>query len=136
MTRVLFVCVKNGGKSQLAAALLNRLSQPDDGIEVASAGTRAGARLNAESVESLAELGLDISDQHPRQLTPELVQASDLVITVGGDAEVEPLPGPAYERWEVDEPSLRGIGGQERMRLVRDDIDRQVHALHRRLTTS
>lgn len=135
MTRVLFVCVKNGGKSQLAAALLRRLTEPDDGIEVGSAGTRAGTKLNAESVASLAELGLDISGQQPRQLTAELVRASDLVVTVGGDAEVDPLPGPAYERWEVDEPSLRGIDGPERMRLVRDDIDRQVHDLHRRLTT-
>jgi arsenate-mycothiol transferase len=136
MTRVLFVCVKNGGKSQMAAGLLRaRVGEdPDpDGWQVTSAGTRAGTTLNAASVASLAEVGVDISDQQPRQLTAELQQAVDLVVTVG-EAEVVPLPGPSYETWDIDEPSLRGIDGTERMALVRDDIARHVDDLHRRLT--
>ena len=138
MTRVLFVCVKNGGKSQMAAGLFRQAvaAGPDPNRwQVDSAGTRAGTQLNALSVESLAEVGVDIADQQPRQLTPELQQAVDLVVTVG-EADVDPLPGPRYETWAVDEPSLRGIEGVERMRLVRDDIARQVEDLHRRLTTT
>ena len=137
MTRVLFVCVKNGGKSQMAAGLFSQAlaDDPDPGRwQVESAGTRAGSTLNALSVESLAEVGVDIADQQPRQLTAELQLAADVVVTVG-EADVEQLPGPSYEAWQVDEPSLRGIDGIERMRLVRDDIARQVDDLHRRLTT-
>ena len=85
------------------------------------------------AVRSLAELGIDIADQQPRQLTPELQAAADVVVTVG-EAELDPVPGPRYERWEIDEPSLRGIDGPERMRLVRDDIARHVRDLHRRLS--
>lgn len=136
MTRVLFVCVKNGGKSQMAAGLFRHAADhdPDPGRwQIDSAGTEAGSKLNGLSVASLAEVGVDISDQQPRQLTPELQQAADLVVTVG-EAEVDPLPGPRYETWAVDEPSLRGIDGPERMRLVRDDIARQVKELHDRLT--
>ncbi len=136
MTTVLFVCVKNGGKSQMAAGLFRRAvaADPDAGRwRVVSAGTRAGSALNALSVESLAEVGVDVADQRPQQLTPELQRAADVVVTVG-EAEVEPLPGARYETWSVDEPSLRGVDGIERMRLVRDDIARQVEDLHRRLS--
>lgn len=137
MTRVLFVCVKNGGKSQMAAGLLQQLlsDQHISGIEVGSAGTKAGTSLNGLSVQVLAENGIDIADQHTRQLTPELQQQADWVITLGAEAEVDPIPGDRYETWETDEPSLRGIGGIERMRLVRDDIARRVDDLHTRLTT-
>ncbi|MDN5762245.1 MAG: low molecular weight phosphatase family protein [Microlunatus sp.] len=137
MTRVLFICVKNGGKSQMAAGLLSQRlrDQHISGIEVGSAGTKAGTSLNGLSVQVLAENGIDISDQHTRQLTPELQQQADWVITLGAEAEVDPIPGDRYETWETDEPSLRGIGGIERMRLVRDDIARHVDDLHTRLTT-
>jgi arsenate-mycothiol transferase len=136
MTRVLFVCVKNGGKSQMAAALLRKRVAEDPGQgqwEVTSAGTRVGTALNELSIESLAEVGVDITDQRPRQLTPELQRSADVVVTVG-EAEVDPLPGPRYETWTIDEPSLRGIDGIERMRLVRDDIARHVDDLLGRLT--
>lgn len=137
MTQVLFVCVKNGGKSQMAAGLLEQLirEQHTSGIEVGSAGTKAGTSLNGLSVQVLAENGIDISNQHTRQLTPELQQQADWVITLGAEAQVEPVAGPRYETWETDEPSLRGIDGIERMRLVRDDIARHVDDLHTRLTT-
>ena len=137
MTHVLFVCVKNGGKSQMAAGLLQKLltDRHTTGIEVGSAGTKAGSKLNGLSVEVLAEDGIDISDQHTRQLTPELQLQADWVITLGAEAQVDPVPGPRYETWETDEPSQRGIDGVERMRLVRDDIARHVADLHTRLTT-
>ena len=138
MTRVLFVCVKNGGKSQMAAGLFRHLADHDaepGRWQIESAGTQAGNALNGLSVASLAEVGVDISDQQPRQLTPELQQSADLVVTVG-EADVEPLPGPRYETWEITEPSLRGIDGPERMRLVREDIARQVEDLHHRLAST
>jgi arsenate-mycothiol transferase len=138
VTRVLFVCVKNGGKSQMAAGLFRQAVAGDsdpDRWQVESAGTEAGTTLNARSVESLAEVGVDITDQRPRQLSPQLQQAADVVITVG-EADVDPLPGPRYETWEIDEPSLRGIDGTERMQLVRDDIARHVTDLYQRLTAS
>jgi arsenate-mycothiol transferase len=136
MTQVLFVCVKNGGKSQMAAGLFRHAvaGDPDPSRwQVASAGTKAGTRLNALSVESLLEIGVDISDQQPRQLTPELQRAADVVVTVG-EADVDPLPGPTYQTWDIDEPSSRGIEGPERMRLVRDDIARHVQDLVQQLS--
>ena len=138
MTSVLFVCVKNGGKSQMAAGLLRALVEkdPDPGRwQVGSAGTKAGTTLNALSVASLADVGIDIADQQPRQLTPQLQRAADLVVTVG-EAEVEQLDGPRYEVWQIDEPSRRGIDGPDRMALVRDDIARHVAELHERLVES
>lgn len=138
MTRVLFVCVKNGGKSQIAAGLFRHAAAQDpnpDRWQVESAGTKAGTQLNGLSVESLADVGVDISDQQPRQLTRQLQQSVDVVVTVG-EADVEQLPGPAYETWQIDEPSLRGIDGAERMRLIRDDINRHVDDLRRRLTAA
>ena len=138
MTRVLFVCVKNGGKSQMAAGLFRRAVVDDadpSRWQVESAGTQAGSTLNALSVDSLTEVGVDISAQRPRQLTAEIQQAADVVVTVG-EAEVDPLPGPRYVAWKIDEPSQRGIEGVERMRLVRNDITVHVHDLHHRLATA
>ncbi|GAA0306591.1 low molecular weight phosphatase family protein [Kineococcus aurantiacus] len=133
---VLFVCVRNGGKSQMAAGLMRQLvaAHPDHPVRVGSAGTRAGTSLNAQAVESLREVGVDIGDQRTRQLTDELVQDADLVVVLGDEARVEPTGGTAVEVWETDEPSTRGIEGEERMRLVRDDIAARVEQLHRRLT--
>ncbi|WP_432492053.1 arsenate-mycothiol transferase ArsC [Kineococcus auxinigenes] len=130
--RVLFVCVKNGGKSQMAAGLMRETA--GDAVRVDSAGTSAGTALNAQSVESLREVGVDISGEQPRQLTDEMVRDADLVVVLGGEARVEPLGGTPVEVWETDEPSTRGIEGAERMRLVRDDIAARVEDLARRLT--
>ncbi|WP_233153602.1 low molecular weight phosphatase family protein [Kineosporia sp. R_H_3] len=132
--RVLFVCVKNGGKSQMAEALMRHVA--GDGVDAASAGTRAGTAVNTLSADSLLELGIDIRGNTPRQLTADLVDASDLVVVLGQDAEVDPGRGTPVERWETDEPSERGIEGIERMRLVRDDILDRVAALNERLTPS
>ncbi|WP_432542963.1 arsenate-mycothiol transferase ArsC [Kineococcus sp. SYSU DK002] len=131
--RILFVCVKNGGKSQMAAGLMRQAA--GDAVTVDSAGTRAGDGLNALSVESLAEVGVDISAERPKQLTDDLVRAADLVVVLGREAQVEPVDGTPVEVWETDEPSRRGIEGVERMRLVRDDIAVRVRGLAERFSS-
>ena len=133
---VLFVCVKNGGKSQMAAALM-RL-HAGDAVEVHSAGTRPGSAINALSAESVAELGADMSGETPRAIDPDLLRQVDRVVVLGGEAKVEPVDGMAgtIEVWHTDEPSERGIEGMERMRLVRDDIDQRVRTLQRNLLDS
>ena len=128
--RVLFVCVKNGGKSQMAAALMRRVA--GDAVTVSSAGTRAGQKVNALSAQALAEVGVDISANVPTQLTPTMLDDADLVVVLGRDAHVTSDTTP-LEVWDTDEPSERGIDGIERMRLVRDDITSRVRDLAGRL---
>ena len=130
--RVLFVCVKNGGKSQMAAALM-RL-RAGDTVEVHSAGTHPGTKINELSAASLAELGVDITGEQPKLITDDAVRAADLVVTLGREAQVEPVAGTRFENWDTDEPSRRGIDGMDRMRLVRDDINRRVQHLLTRLS--
>ncbi|CAM3782261.1 arsenate-mycothiol transferase ArsC [Tsukamurella ocularis] len=124
---VLFVCVKNGGKSQMAAGLMRDVA--GDAVEVHSAGTRPGAAINALSAESLAEVGVDITGEIPTPIDPELLARVDLVVTLGREAVVDPPAGVMLVNWDTDEPSERGIEGIERMRLVRDDIAARVVAL-------
>ncbi len=124
---VLFVCVRNGGKSQMAAGLMRKAAC--DRVVVHSAGTHPGSKINALSAEVLAEVGADMSGERPRPIDPELLRTVDLVVTLGRDAVVEVPPGVKLRNWDTDEPSERGIEGIERMRLVRDDIDARVHAV-------
>jgi arsenate-mycothiol transferase len=128
---VVFVCARNGGKSQLAAALMRH--DAGDAVTVASAGTDPGTSLNALAVESLAELGVDVGDERPKPLTDDMVRAADLVVVLGAEAHVDGDRGVAVETWITDEPSERGIDGMERMRLVRDDIRSRVDELRGRL---
>ncbi len=128
---VLFVCVKNAGKSQMAAAVLRH--KVGDAVEVHSAGTKPGDCLNAQSVQALDEVGASTEGEYPKPIDPQLLARMDVVVTLGGEAHVPPVEGPAFETWTTDEPSERGIEGIERMRLVRDDIDRRVLDLARRL---
>ncbi|RPE73707.1 MULTISPECIES: low molecular weight phosphatase family protein [unclassified Frondihabitans] len=128
---VVFVCQKNGGKSQMAAALMRDLA--GDEVTVLSAGTRPGASLNAQSVQALEELGIDVGDEHPKSLTADMIAAADVVVILGAEAKVEEVPGVQFETWITDEPSERGIEGMERMRLVRDDIHSRVADLRSRL---
>ncbi|MFD1846499.1 low molecular weight phosphatase family protein [Arthrobacter flavus] len=128
---VLFVCVKNGGKSQMAAGLM-RL-EAGDGISVSSAGTKPGTAINALSAEVLADLGVDISAEQPTLLTETDMRAAGLVVVLGGEAKVPAVQGVEVETWETDEPSLRGIEGRDRMELVRDDIHARVKVLKERL---
>jgi arsenate-mycothiol transferase len=129
---ILFVCSKNGGKSQLAAALMRDLAGED--VTVYSAGTKPGSSLNNQAVESLNELGINVSGEHPKPVTDEVLAAVDVVIILGTEAKLEPREGTRFEAWETDEPSTRGIEGMDRMRLVRDDINTRVRKLYTELT--
>lgn len=126
---VLFVCVKNGGKSQMAAALLRH--HAGHTVEVHSAGATPGGTLNALSTEAIAEVGADMSGDSPKPIDPELLATADRVIVLGREAHVQPIENmkAPVQTWITDEPSERGIEGIERMRLVRDDIDQRVQAL-------
>jgi arsenate-mycothiol transferase len=113
----------------MAAALAAK--HAGDRLEIHSAGTKPGAKLNAQSVEAIAEVGADMSQGTPKGIDPELLRRVDRTVILGADAELE-LPEDArgtLERWVTDEPSERGIEGVERMRLVRDDIDARVQQL-------
>lgn len=132
MPSVLFVCVKNGGKSQIAASLMRM----KEGVEVHSCGTLPGRDLNALAVESLAEVGGTVEGEHPKGIDPEVVSFVDRVVILGEEAD----PGlfaqaKQVDVWVTDEPSLRGIEGMERMRLVRDDIARRVDELYEEMTS-
>ena len=124
---VLFVCVKNGGKSQMAAGLLRTVA--GDSITVDSAGTSPGDAINGLSAQVLLEVGVDITDQTPKEITQDLIAAADRVIVLGREAQVATVDGTPIDYWDTDEPSERGIDGIDRMRLVRDDIDRRVRDL-------
>ena len=127
--KVLFICVRNAGKSQMAAALANHHGGAR--LEIHSAGTQPGTSLNTQSMQALAEIGVDMPQAHPKKIDPLLLGAVDRVIILGTEAHLE-MPAHArvtVERWITDEPSARGIEGIERMRLIRDDIDVKVRGL-------
>ncbi|HRO29430.1 MULTISPECIES: low molecular weight phosphatase family protein [Micrococcaceae] len=131
---VLFVCAKNGGKSQMAAALMDHHAAGS--VEVHSAGTKPGEAINVLSAEVVAEVGADMSGGQPKPIDVDLLARVDRVIVLGDEAKVDPVEGMAgtIETWHTDEPSTRGIEGAERMRLVRDDIDARVRTLLTDLT--
>jgi arsenate-mycothiol transferase len=124
---VLFVCVKNAGKSQMAAGLMRSIA--GDLVDVYSAGTKPGTEINSLSAVALAEVGVDISSETPKPVDVQLVRDVDVVVTLGREARVDPVAGTHFENWDTDEPSERGIEGIERMRLVRDDIGKRVRRL-------
>lgn len=129
---VLFVCVKNGGKSQMAAALARQLA--GDAVTVHSAGTRPGSDLNAASRASVEQVGASMEGEHPKPIEPALLDSVDRVVVIGREAVIE-RPGRApIEVWETDEPSARGIEGGERMALIRADITGRVVDLVMQLT--
>lgn len=128
---VLFVCVKNGGKSQMAAGLMRKCAGGT--VDVYSAGTAPGAEINPMSAQALGEIGVDITHETPKPIDPALLRRVDLVVTLGREADVDHVPGTRFENWDTDEPSERAIDGIERMRLVRDDIAARVDALLVRL---
>ena len=129
---VLFVCVKNAGKSQMAAGLMSKAA--GDTVRVYSAGTEPGAVINQLSAQALAEVGIDVSTEMPKPIDAELIRSVDVVVTLGREAHVEPVTGTSFENWDTDEPSERGIDGIDRMRLVRDDIAARVADLVERLS--
>ena len=131
---VLFVCVKNGGKSQIAAALMRQMA--GGRVEVLSAGTAPGSSLNGEALEAVSEVGASMDGESPKKIDADVLARVDRVVVLGSEAHVEPVSGMSgtIVTWETDEPSTRGIGGMQRMRLVRDDIAARVEVLLRELT--
>jgi arsenate reductase len=121
---VLFVCVQNAGRSQMAAALLDHRSAGR--VHVRSAGSRPAGEIDPVVVEALAELDIDVTKAFPKPLTDEVVRAADVVVTMGCGDACPIYPGKRYEDWEVDDPAGRGI---DFVRRVRDDIDGRVTEL-------
>ena len=123
---VLFVCVHNAGRSQMAAALLAH--HAGDRVVVRSAGTAPAETINPAVVEVMAELGIDLNaaGAHPKRLEDATVDASDVVITMGCGDECSFYPGTRYLDWQLDDPAGQGV---EAVRPIRDEIDQRVRAL-------
>ena len=121
---VLFVCVHNAGRSQMAAGYLNQLSGGQ--IEVRSAGSEPASKINPLAVQAMAEDGIDIAAQTPKILTTEAVKASDVVITMGCGDTCPFYPGKRYEDWVLDDPAGQDIN---HVRPIRDEIRRRVEQL-------
>ena len=121
---VLFVCVHNAGRSQMAAGYLGALA--GDRVDVLSAGSEPKDRINQVAVEAMAEHGIDITAAVPRILTTDAVRASDAVITMGCGDACPIFPGKRYEDWELEDPAGQGI---EVVRRIRDDIEERIAAL-------
>jgi protein-tyrosine-phosphatase len=121
---VLFVCVHNAGRSQLAAGLLHHHAA--GAVHVRSAGSAPADEINPAVREAMAEIGLDISREFPKPLTDDVVRAADVVITMGCGDACPVYPGKRYLDWELDDPAGRGI---DAVRPIRDEIDRRVRAL-------
>ncbi|MDV6290893.1 arsenate reductase ArsC [Streptomyces rochei] len=124
LASVLFVCVHNAGRSQMAAGFLRHLA--GDRIEVRSAGSLPGNRVNPAAVEAMKEVGIDIAGAEPRVLTTEAVQASDYVITMGCGDACPVFPGKKYIDWALEDPAGKGV---EAVRPIRDAIRTHVEAL-------
>jgi protein-tyrosine-phosphatase len=121
---VLFVCVHNAGRSQMAAGLVKLRSQGR--IHVRSAGSTPATEVNQAAIEALAELGVDMSEEFPKPLTDEVVRAADVVITMGCGDACPIYPGKRYEDWELEDPEGKDLEG---VRRIRDEIDRRVQKL-------
>ena len=126
---VLFVCVHNAGRSQMAAGFLKHLA--GDRIDVLSAGSQPADEINQVAVQAMAEIGIDIAGEQPKVLTSDAVQESDVVITMGCGDECPFFPGKRYEDWKLDDPAGQGI---ESVRPIRDDIRQRIEGLIDSLT--
>jgi arsenate reductase len=122
---VLFVCVHNAGRSQMAAGLVALRS--GGSVHVRSAGSDPGEAVNPLAVEAMAELGVDLSKAFPKPLTDEFVRAADVVVTMGCGDACPIYPGKRYEDWQVADPA--DAGSLDEVRAIRDDIDRRVQGL-------
>lgn len=125
---VLFVCVHNAGRSQMAAGFLRDIA--GDRIEVRSAGSMPAEQINPIAVEAMGEVGIDITAEQPKVLTTEAVQASDVVITMGCGDACPFFPGKRYEDWKLDDPAGQGI---DAVRPIRDEIRSRIETLVREL---
>jgi len=121
---VLFVCVHNAGRSQMAAGFLTHLA--GDTVEVRSAGSAPADTINSAAVEAMAEVGIDISSRSPKILTTEAVETSDVVITMGCGDACPVFPGVSYRDWALADPAGKGV---EAVRPIRDEIKRRIEDL-------
>jgi arsenate reductase len=121
---VLFVCVHNAGRSQMAAGFLTALS--DGRVEVRSAGSMPAGPVNPVAVQAMEEVGVDITGEQPKILTTDAVQASDVVITMGCGDACPIFPGKRYEDWKLDDPAGQGVAA---VRPIRDEIRGRIEQL-------
>ena len=121
---VLFVCVHNAGRSQMAAGWLRHLA--GDAVEVRSAGSAPAETINPAAVEAMAEVGIDITDQKPKILLYEVAQDSDVIITMGCGDACPIFPGKRYEDWKLDDPAGQGV---DAVRPIRDEIKTRIEKL-------
>jgi arsenate reductase len=121
---VMFVCVHNAGRSQMAAAFLTALA--GDSVDVRSAGTQPADAVNPAAVEAMREVGIDLADRTPTVLTADAVQASDYVITMGCGDQCPYFPGTTYLDWALDDPAGLGVEG---VRPIRDEIRTRIEGL-------
>jgi arsenate reductase (thioredoxin) len=121
---VLFICVHNAGRSQMAAGLVKLRSEGR--IHVRSAGSAPAHEINPAVIEAMTEIGVDMSEEFPKPLTDEVVKAADVVITMGCGDACPIYPGKKYEDWELDDPAGQDVGS---VRVIRDEIDRRVQVL-------
>ena len=121
---ILFVCVQNAGRSQMAAALLDHYGEGR--VHVRSAGSDPAERINPNVVAAMAELGIDVGREFPKPMTDEVVQAADAVVTMGCGDACPIYPGKRYEDWEVDDPADENLEG---VRRIREDISLRVQRL-------
>ncbi|HEV8173627.1 MAG TPA: arsenate reductase ArsC [Actinoplanes sp.] len=121
---VLFVCVHNAGRSQMAAGWLRHLA--GDRVEVRSAGSEPADRINPAAVEAMREVGIDITNQTPNKLAWETAQASDVIVTMGCGDACPVFPGKLYEDWKLEDPAGKGV---EAVRPIRDEIRIRIETL-------
>lgn len=127
---VLFVCVHNAGRSQMAAGFLRHLGEGR--VEVRSAGSAPADQINPVAIEAMREVGIDIASEQPKVLTTDAVEFSDAVITMGCGDACSFFPGKRYEDWQLEDPAGQGI---ESVRAIRDEIRQRVEALLAELTS-
>lgn len=125
MTTVLFACVKNAGRSQMAAAFFNRMADPARARAI-SAGTSPAESVHAEVIDAMAERGVDLSQAHPRRLTHELAATANWLVTMGCGDQCPLVPGTMVEDWPLDDPGGRTLAD---VRAIRDDIQSRVQRL-------
>jgi arsenate reductase (thioredoxin) len=128
---VLFVCVRNAGRSQMAAALMD--ARAGGRVHVRSAGSDPGERINPAVVEALREVGIDVSREFPKPLSDDAVRAADAVITMGCGDACPVYPGKRYEDWAIEDPEGKSL---EEIRRIRDEIDTRVQRLLSELVAS
>jgi protein-tyrosine-phosphatase len=128
---VLFVCVHNAGRSQMAAALLEQLGAGR--VRVRSAGSEPADAVNPAVVEALAEVGLDITREVPKRLTDDAAREADVVVTMGCGDACPVFPGKRYLDWQLDDPAGKPLA---EVRIIRDEIERRVRALLSELTSA